>query len=49
MDRIEAVRDAVDAVLRDMPDGEERKFAYIHLYGVAQAAALIAEKRGENA
>ena len=48
MDRIEAVRDVVDGILRDMPDGEERKFAYIHLYGVAQAAALIAKKRGEN-
>lgn len=49
MDRIEAVRDAVDGILRDMTDSEEMKFAYIHLYGVAQAAALIAEKRGENA
>lgn len=48
MDRIEAVRNVVDGILRDMPDGEERKFAYIHLYGVAQAAALIAKKRGEN-
>ena len=48
MDRMEAVRDVVDGILRDMPDGEERKFAYIHLYGVAQAAALIAKKRGEN-
>jgi HD superfamily phosphodiesterase len=32
-----------------MTDTEERRCAYIHLYGVAQACAMIALKRGEDA
>lgn len=48
MNRIEKVREAVDRVLSSMTNNEERKCAYIHLYGVAQAAALIAQKRKEN-
>jgi HD superfamily phosphodiesterase len=32
-----------------MSDVEERRCAYVHLYGVAQSCALIALKRGENA
>lgn len=31
-----------------MTDVEERRCAYLHLYGVAQSCALIALKRGEN-
>ena len=48
MDRIEKVRKVVDSILWDMTNNEERKCAYIHLYGVAQAAAFIAKKRKEN-
>lgn len=48
MSRIEKVREVVDSVLEAMTDSEERRCAYIHLYGVAQAAALIAGKRKEN-
>ena len=48
MSRIEKVREVVDSVLEAMTDPEERRCAYIHLYGVAQAAALIAGKRKEN-
>lgn len=48
MNRIEKVREAVDRVLLGMAGNEERRCAYIHLYGVAQAAALIAKKRKEN-
>jgi len=48
MDRIETVREAVDSVLSSMTNNEKRKCAYIHLYGVAQAAALIAQKRKES-
>jgi len=32
-----------------MTDVEERRCAYLHLYGVAQSSALIALKRRENA
>lgn len=46
--RIEKVREVVDSVLLSIIDSDERKCAYIHLYGVAQAAALIAQKRKEN-
>lgn len=49
MDRIEKVREYVDTVLLRIPDAFERRCAYIHLYGVAQACALIALKRGEDA
>ena len=48
MNRIEKVREVVDNVLLSMTDNDERRCAYIHLYGVAQAAALIAKKRKEN-
>lgn len=49
MDRIEAVREVVDEILLHMTDHEERRCAYVHLYGVAQACALLAKKRDENA
>lgn len=48
MDRIEKVREYVDQILLNMADAEERRCAYLHLYGVAQAAAMIAMKRKEN-
>lgn len=48
MNRIEKVRDVVDSIILGLWDCEERRAAYVHLYGVAQAAALIAEKRKEN-
>jgi HD superfamily phosphohydrolase YqeK len=49
MDRIEKVRECVDSVLLHIPDAMERRCGYLHLYGVSQACALIALKRGENA
>ena len=49
MDRIEKVRKTVDEILLNMIDAEERRCAYLHLYGVAQACALLALKRKENA
>ena len=48
MDRIEAVRKTVDKILLNMKDAEERRCAYLHIYGVAQACALLALKRSEN-
>lgn len=48
MNRIEIVREKVDEILLNMKDSEERRCAYVHLYGVAQACALLAKKRKEN-
>ena len=49
MNRIEILRKYIDEVLLNMTDVGERRHAYVHLYGVAQACALIALKRGEDA
>lgn len=49
MNRIEILRKYIDEVLLNMKEVEERRHAYVHLYGVAQACALIALKRGEDA
>lgn len=46
--RIEILRNYIDANLAHVYDRYERRSAFIHLYGVAQACALIALKRGEN-
>lgn len=48
MNRIEKVREIVDEILLNMTDDEERRCAYLHLYGVSQACALLAKKRKEN-
>ena len=45
--RVELVRQVVDdQVLRQQPNVEERRCGFVHLYGVAQACALLALKRG---
>jgi len=49
MNRIEILRKYIDEILLNMTDVEERRCAYLHLYGVSQSCALIALKRGENA
>lgn len=49
MDRIEKVKNYVDAALRRARDYEFRKEAVIHVYGVAQACAMLAMRRGEDA
>lgn len=48
MNRIEKVREVVDAILLNMENNEERRCAYLHLYGVSQACALLAKKRKVN-
>ena len=48
MNRIEKVRETVDKIILDMNDNVERRCAYLHLDGVAQACALLAIKRKEN-
>ena len=48
MDRIEKVRKIIDEILLNMADHEERRCAYLHLYGVSQACSLLSVKRKEN-
>ncbi len=48
MDRIEKIRQTVDEIVLNMTDHVERRCAYLHLYGVAQACALLSIKRKEN-
>ena len=48
MDRVERVRKIIDEILLNMTDHEERRCAYLHLYGVSQACALLSIKRKEN-
>ena len=48
MNRIEKVRKVVDEILLNMADNDERRCAYLHLYGVSQACALLAKKRKQN-
>ena len=48
LNRVEVLREYIDGVLLNMTDPFDRRCAYLHLYGVAQACALIALKRGEN-
>ena len=49
IDRTERVRQVVDPILRGQADEEERRSGFVHLYGVAQACALLALKRGLDA
>ncbi|GAA0116646.1 HD domain-containing protein [Clostridium senegalense] len=49
MNRIEILRKYIDEIILNMTDVEERRCAYMHLYGVAQSCTLIALKRKENA
>jgi HD superfamily phosphodiesterase len=49
MDRLEQVRQIVDAILIGQADLEERRCGFVHLYGVSQACALLALRRGQDA
>ena len=46
MNRIEAVRYEINKLIEKNSDPEIKRIAYVHLYGVAQACAVIAAKRG---
>ncbi len=48
MDRLELVRGVVDGVLRQQLDAEEARCGFVHLYGVAMAAMLLAIRRGHD-
>ena len=44
--RIDSVRQILDNDLKAIQDEEIKRCAYVHLYGVGQAAAFLAMKRG---
>ena len=46
--RIDTVRQYVDEMLKACEDSEEARCGYVHLYGVGQACALIALRRGHD-
>jgi len=46
--RLESVRVLVDEMLIQMADAEEKRCAYLHLYGVSEFAAMLAQKRGHD-
>lgn len=48
MNRIDTVQAHVDGALRELSDPDWRRWGYTHLFGVAQACAMIAMKRGVN-
>jgi len=45
MNRVEKLREYVDEILLNKNNDQDRRCAYVHLYGVAQACAMIAQKR----
>lgn len=44
--RLERLRQRVDAIIPTQPDAEQRRCGYVHLYGVSDACVLLALKRG---
>lgn len=42
MDRLEKIRMEVDGLLKQLHQESDRKFAYLHLYGVSQFATMLA-------
>lgn len=46
MNRLELVRNEIDAILLNQNNVEERRNGYVHLYGVAQCCSILAIKRG---
>ncbi len=44
--RVDTVRKILDKLIKEFDDPEVQREAYVHLYGVGQACALIAFKRG---
>lgn len=46
--RVDTIRNYVDQMLLENTVDEDRRCGYVHLYGVGQAAALLALKRGHS-
>jgi len=48
MNRIEKLREFIDDMLLNKKDSQDRRCAYVHLYGVSLMCGLIAKKRGAS-
>lgn len=46
--RVDTIRNYLDDMLKGLEDKETARNGYVHLYGVGQAAAMIALKRGHS-
>lgn len=44
--RLDAARALIDGIIKGMKDEEDKRGAYVHLYGVGLMASLLAFKRG---
>lgn len=44
--KVDVVRSILDEEIKKIKDEEQKRCAYVHLYGVGQAAAFLAMKRG---
>ena len=48
MNRIEQLRDYIDDILLQKKDTQDRRCAYVHLYGVSLICGMLAKKRNAN-
>lgn len=46
--RVDTIRNLLDDMLKGLEDKEMARNGYVHLYGVGQAASMIALKRGHS-
>ncbi len=46
MNRLEQLRQVLDKLLAEIPDTEQRRCAFVHLYGVSATGAILSLKRG---
>lgn len=46
--RVDTIRNYLDEMLKGLADKEEARNGYVHLYGVGQAASMLALKRGHS-
>lgn len=44
--RLDQARKVIDDIIKSIPDEEDKRDAYVHLYGVGLMASLLALKRG---
>ena len=46
--RLDSARKLIDDIIKNIKDEEDKRGAYVHLYGVGLMASLLALKRGYN-
>jgi uncharacterized protein len=48
MNRVEKLRNTIDDILQRVPDADNRRCSFVHLYGVSACCALLALRRGQD-